>query len=257
MDVAQFKRELYQCKGTVYDLDGTLVRGRVAEGVGKRFLKRELTRIFTDWHNKGYHARNVKLGATNYSRVNRAAKEKGDPEGLRLFLEILGQARCADQESAYGFAHDYVQERALPGAHDFVRFIKYGMRTRRESHPSLVSTLGSDIAVEVAMRYFGLDNGIAAVRVAYNDGFISGGEVEARNGEEMAHKTEKVLQRYGLSLNACLVVGNDINDHPMMSAARLTAASPLADEVTKAAAHIWIRDYETFLEELRKSEVVS
>lgn len=245
---AQFKERLYQCEAAVYDLDGTLVSGRIAEGMGRRFLRREFRNIFMDPAKFYRHAYNVALGASNYRKVQRTANKIGEAEGLELFLNVLARAKCADWESAYAFVREYVESHEIPGARDFVRYLK---ALRGSGFLSLVTTIGTNIGANVAREYFGFDDAARSNEVLCRGGVISGVRTNVRNSAQKRDAVKERLRKHGLSIGGCLAIGNDRYDRETMEAAQLSAASPIATEETRQIADIWIRDYGEFLEELK------
>lgn len=126
--------------------------------------------------------------------------------------------------------------------------------------PSFISTIGTDIAASSAGEYFGTDDYVAnELEPEVVDGWrgprvcIRKLKIFVRDGHEKLKKTGKMLERFSaynksgktktLKIENCLVIGNDKYDHEMMRAAKLSAASPLADEETKRIADYWITSY--------------
>ncbi|GEM_PF-6344253 len=242
---AEFKRELYKCEGAVYNLDKTLVDGRVAEGVGKQFLISELFQG---------HLGHIWLGAKNYGEVNRLAKEQGHTAGLKHFIGVIASTGCATYDMFFRYARKYISEKQLPGSSDFISYVGDSGGLYKQ----LITTLGADLSARAARHCFdGWIKDSIGNPLTYDgipgenpDELITGINILMSNGEERLELTEKMLKKYGLSAGQCFVVGNDASDHELMRAARMSAASPLADNETKELAHIWIPDYRTFLEEL-------
>lgn len=235
----EFIERLYGCKACVYDLDKTLVRGRVAKGIGLQFLKKELKRR---------HLENVWVGIRNYKKILDIAREQGEAEGLLYLSNILGQTRSADEKSMLEFSQRYIEKHSLPGAKKLISHLNKNM-------PSFISTIGYDISAKIAKEYFGCYDSIGNPVIYYDHGnknpILKSCEIKMRTGEDKLEQTEMMLSKYGLSIADCFAIGNDPLDHGIMRGAKLSAASPLADEETKRIANYWIDDYSSFLKELK------
>ena len=245
-DMQGFKEALKECRAAIYDLDGTLIGGNVSVGIGKRYLLREAQNAFAGRQFKE-HAKNACKGIANYWKVKRIAKKDGSAEGLRCFTNILAETGAGDIESAKQFAKEYIEKHELLGARKFVIYLKYSYGI-----PAVISTIAWDIAAERAVECFGCDHSISN-RVMHDNGIITGFIPVMNDGMAKHERTCAILENlYGFGIDECLVVGNDGLDHEMMRTARISAASPLADEETKALADVWIKDYGAFAEELKK-----
>ncbi len=236
MNAYEFRNTLKGCKAAVYDLDNTLVDGRVADGMGKKFLSSELCRL---------HLNHVWLGARNYSTVKRIAEEQGEAKGLEYFFGVIGQTGCANRDLMKRFARDYIQKHGLHGSVEFAAYIKsLGIK-------QFISTIGCDMAAQASCELYGL-NDYTANPVFCQNSVVKSCEPFIKTGEDKLYHTRKMLERRGLSLRDSLVVGNDELDHELMKASKLSAASPLANEETREIADIWIENYAAFLEELER-----
>ncbi|MFH0949267.1 MAG: HAD hydrolase family protein [Candidatus Aenigmatarchaeota archaeon] len=243
MIIEEFKQQLYDCDCTVYDLDNTLVEGRVADGVGKSFLKSELFRG---------HIHHVILGAKNYKKVLEIAEKDGEVAGLEYFMNLIAKTGCATYQMFYQNAREYIEKKNIPDVRAFMHCIAH---KQLKTDGAFISTLGADVSAEAAKYYFPHVSGWIGNPLTYkqtgSDTLITGIKPVMRNGEEKLQRTEEMLQNHGLSISKCFTIGNDENDHAIMKAARLSAASPLADEPTKDIANIYIPSYSYFLEKLK------
>lgn len=236
--------ELAKYKFLVADLDGTLVDGRVAQGMGKYFLFDELKRL---------HLPHVLLGLANYRKVKEAAR-RGEAEGLEYFGNVIGRTGCAKPRLFDGYAHRYIESHSLPGAKDVMLFFGQEMET-------FISTMGSDIAAQAAREFYGCTDFVANP-VQYRDGragtSIRGVTLRIRDGTDKLEATEEMLRRHELTISDGIVLGNDRYDHESLMASRLAMASPLADEATRALVMklngAIVLDYDALLEELDSGE---
>lgn len=236
MNVYEFGSALKECKSAVYDLDNTLVEGRVAQGMGKRFLASELGR---------FHLRHVWLGITNYGKVKRIAEGSGEAYGLEYLFDVIGRTGCANKAMMEEFARDYIQKHGLPGSKEFADYLREFVVNQ------FVSTASCDIAAIAACDLYGLGD-YTANPVIYSGSVVKSCEPMIRTEVDKLYYTERMLERHGLSLSGSLVVGNDRLDHKLMEFAGVKAASPLADEETRRIADFWIEDYAELMEELER-----
>ncbi len=227
-----FKASLNGCKAVVMDLDQSLIHGTLTGDIGFKFLELE--------KNKG-HDDHYKLGMENVVKILEITLNEGVAEGLRYFFDVIGKTGCALYTTFFDLAKDAIKEAELPGAEAFVKYIK-----EKELKP-FISSMGCDIGVKAAVEYFGCKDGIGnPVIYCPEKSIIQYCKIEMRNGEEKLEKTREMLKRHGLDISEALVLGNDELDYPMMKAARLSVASPLADEEAKQIANIWIANFRAF-----------
>lgn len=239
MNPYEFKEEMQKCEAAVLDLDKCLVNGRVAQGIGEQFLSRELKR---------FHLHHVYKGLANYGKTLDIVEEKGEAAGLEYFANILFGTGCVHRDLLDSFAQKYIEKHEVPGAKDFVWQVKKTVPL------VIISTIGLDRAACIASNYFSV-NDYAANCIVWDDKYWTRAkslEMKIRDGKDKLDATMEILYKHKLSGENMFVLGNDKLDHELMKAARLSAASPLADEETKAISDIWIPDYRAFVDELEK-----
>ncbi len=243
MEIADFKKALQNCDIAVYDLDKTLVDGRVAQGIGKRFIMKELKR---------WHLHHVYSGLSNYNEVLRITSEKGEAAGIEYFANVLFGTGCADIGSIKRYSKEYIEKHELPSAREFItRVYELGPKT------GIISSICFNDTVEAAVFYFNMDGGVGN-EVVYDNStkphriVAKSLKMNIRNGKDKLEMTMEHLGLKASGMKSLFTVGNDPLDHELMKASGLSAASPLADEETKELADIWIPDYRSFVEELEE-----
>lgn len=224
----------------VADLDGTLVRGRVAQGQGKYFLQAEAKRL---------HLPHVLLGLANYGKAKKAV-EKGEAEGLEYFFGVVGRTGCATGNDFYKYAIEYLKKHSLPEAREFMLHVAGVI-------PTFISTIGSDIAAQAASDYYRC-MGYVANPLRYGAlGVITGADIKVRDGKDKMEATKGMLAKHRGVLSDGIMIGNDGYDHDLMKASALAVASPLADDATRELVRelngIVATDYESLLSELDHS----
>lgn len=244
MNTYEFREALKECRLAIFDLDGTLVSGRTADGIGKRFLKREL---------KEKHYSNVIKGAINYPLVLAVTSLRGEAAGLQYFAKVLFGTGCADMGSIKQYAKEYIEKHEIPGARDFIDKVhKTGL-----PKASVISTTGFDEAAVQALFYFNACNAVGNEIVYDKPNLISDDNIavslqmDIRTGHD---KSVHTLGKPSILVRKYIMVGDSESDHELMRNATLAAASPLADKKTRELADIWIPDYRDFLEEMEKLE---
>lgn len=224
----------------VADLDGSLIRGKVASGMGRYFLVDEAKRL---------HLPHVWSGWRNYKRVKESARMYGEAAGLEHFLDIVGRTGCATRDAFFEYAQRYIEEHSLQGAEEFMDYFA-------ELMPTFISTVGSQIAADAAAEYYGCNDCIGNP-VVYNgsrDGVIKGIDIRIRDGRDKLEAVEGMLRNHGLLISTGIAIGNDSYDHEILKASALAMAGPLADWETKELVSelngLIILDYVLFLKNL-------
>ena len=213
-DYSGLREAIGDSRAIVTCLDGALVDGRTAGGIGKRYLKQAM---------KDGHYLDVAWGAANYPVVLAKASLAGEAAGLSHFFWALGKTGHADIEAGRGFAREYIEKHQIPGARDFFQRIK-----SRYSIPVICASIGCDLAVDAAEEFFGFDHTLSNP-VRYDEhGIITGVDIVI-DDEDKFEKVDEFLERVGpFRIGECFAIGNDALDGDLMALSRACAASPLA-----------------------------
>jgi phosphoserine phosphatase len=112
---------------------------------------------------------------------------------------------------------------------------------------SVVYTGGLDVSAQAASDIFDFDDSFA--------NYTFDGSRIVPSHPDLGLDKERIAQRYlcerDLELQDCLVVGNSDTDMPLMRLARLSLASPLADEEIRQVADLWAENYGNLARDLR------
>lgn len=201
----------------IADLDNTLCEGRVAQGIGKSYLVRELLRGNFDTFSEGWK------GAKRVRAVVKAAGVNGEAEGLREFYAVLTSLGVGEKHEMYRFARKYVGDYAIREVQAFMKDVANGT-------PKILSTVGGSTAAIAAGTYFGIAHTVSNKDLFSPDGRLSGVKLLIRNGEEKLSATEELLEQMNIRLSRCVVIGDSAVDIPLLKAAGLGYASPFATE---------------------------
>jgi len=212
-------------KYAVFDLDNTLVKGRVASYVGKSYFFHQLYRFRLDHLYKG-----VK-GMRRVNEILKAGGEDAEARGLEAFIGALGETGIATWDTIYEYSKSAVERHALPGAKEFVG------RCKDNGFQTYIATIGLIISAQAARNYFGVDGARGNPLIAEN-GIIKGVNLAMKTGEDRLREVKTIVNP-----DQALVVGDSRLDWPLMDAAGFSVAAPLADEETKKRADIAITDF--------------
>jgi phosphoserine phosphatase len=225
-------------KYMITDLDYTLTDKKMAEGIGKYLLMEQLYKLRFDKFVRGYR------GARRIKNILNNGSKNPEIEGLEEFVRVLSDVRVADRKNVYKYAMMTLEKSALPGVANLVKQCKnQGMKT-------MVVTAGMDTAAEAAAEYFGIDRSVGN-RVLYGvrskNGWTIDGhgelldvDISISNGKDKL----KAMNVMNIPVEESIVVGNDKLDWELMDAAKLSLASPLADEETCKRADARVRNFE-------------
>jgi phosphoserine phosphatase len=241
-------KDIYDCRCAVFDIERTLLDTSVSEGVGKRAIEKELRyALDVSGKNKSFserlmHVYNVLYGMLNYLEVKRLLNTKGEIVAMQHFFNVLGKVRCVKREEAYEYAQKHVRKHALPDAREFVTFMKDLTQDR-----VLLTTLGSDLTSSAAGEYFGVP-AVSWNNIVYENDRIVGCDINVDDADKrLASTNREIVDRWGVGIDKCLVVGDEMSDVSSMRAAKLSAASPLAIDAVKKVATFSIEDYKGFV----------
>lgn len=226
--IAEFNAYAKRCEAALIDVDNTAVDTNVSEGIGKRYLIRELERR---------HYGNVCIGLYGAALTLYYQKLRRDERtALEKFIGALNTAGCVDLGTTEEFAEECVRKHLYPGMKEFVKYLKSGgLRT-------IVHTGGLDVSAKAVKEEVSADDSIGNYTIKGNTIVPYGQET----GLDKCTRAEKYLSDLGMSIADCLVVGDAGSDLPLMHMSALSLASPKAEKEVIEAADLWVSDYRSF-----------
>ncbi|MGD0729198.1 MAG: HAD hydrolase family protein [Candidatus Micrarchaeaceae archaeon] len=201
----------------VTDGDRTAWKSNAAIHVGQHYIVREFWRGFLGPH----HWSIMKKGIDGYKEVVELEKKSGkdSAEGLKLFYQKLVENGLGTKEELVKFADKYISTHIVETTWDILR------STRKPKF--LASVNGSSVA-QAASDIFGFTNCASNQDWFDVTGRLKGVNITIRDGEYKVRAVHDMLKAEGLHLRDAVVIGNGINDIPMLEKARLSIASPFA-----------------------------
>jgi phosphoserine phosphatase len=218
IDYHRLRDDLNESRALITCLDGALVDGRTAGGIGKRYLKRA-------WENKWYG--DAWLGAKNFPLVKLIAYSKGEAAGLKYFMDVLAKTGRADKEAGAKFAREYIEKHKIPGAWEFLDYMK-----KRFDLYILCASIGCDLGVDAADEIFGFDGKINNPVRYSGEEIITGISIDVDEKNKYQKVTDH-LDGVEIPMERCVTIGNDTLDWGLMKSSKLAAASPEANWKTK------------------------
>ncbi len=208
----------------VLDLDNTLVKGYMAEEIGKSLLLEEIEGFMKLNNESPTHLKTLLKGVIGYMKVKSVRDES---EGLERFYKILGKFNVT-KEKTYETAMKAIRKNELNGVKEFVDNLN-------GKYETIIVTMSDEMSAKAAKEYFDVDYSWGNPLV-YKDDKIKGIELKIKDSKSKRDIVEKILEKRGFKLERCCVIGDGKNDHEIMKSAGYSMASPLADEETKRIA---------------------
>lgn len=212
----------------VVDGDNTLWRGRVAEGIGKAYMLRELKRGHLGTVYRGY-----KGSKEVHEIVERFGGSVGEIQGQKKFYEILMENRLGTADELELIVRNYIV------GHEVTSVSGMLARSLSERSPSFLATASGSTATEYAYGYFRMTGRVSNEEIFDGKGRLVGFRFRIGSGEEKLYHTEKMLDAHGLRMNECDMVGDSEIDIPLLKSAKRAIASPYAtDEVRRICSEV-------------------
>ncbi len=228
-----------EVQAVVVDGDNTLWRGRAAEGIGRTYLKRELLR-----GNLATFLRGIK-GKMEVEWIVSMDGKQGQANGQRRFYEILIENGLGTKPEMALFAGHYIASHIIPQTDSLVMdYLKRGT-------PVFLSTASGTSAANYARALYvprmsmakksmdGKSDGKLKFTfsgvLSNTERFDEAGKLvefisDIMDGESKLALTEQMLDKFGIKVSDCLVVGDSDLDLPLLMSARIPIASPLAND---------------------------
>ncbi len=225
-------KDLLDCDTWIFNVDGTVVEGRVAYA-GKYIIKEEAKKLHL---GTVLHA----VLAVRYieREVERLTGEKGklaaDNFGLEEYHKMLSRFKIEEKrvESA---TYEYLREHAIPGVGDLLSGIRHETNHGKKI-PFFFSSTSSDWHVKPVNSYFSGDGYFA--NPVYEDGQVT---ILTKTPEHRVRLT-------GHDLGSCAVFGDSEIDLAFKKAgAKIFVASPLASPEVKRVADLAPDSYKDLL----------
>ncbi len=217
-----------EIRAVVVDGDNTLWKGRVAEGIGKRLLLKELCRGHISTFMRGLK------GKAEVDDIVRSYRgELGDRLGQERFYRILIENRVGNYYDMYRFAGRHIMSRRIASVTGIVaQAMDSGM-------PVFLSTAIGTTAAEFAVEMlFGRELGKELADSVHNaesfrNGRLIGFESTISSGKNKLAATVEMLERHGVKIGDCVVIGDSEIDVPMLRSAGLAMASPYSTDCVR------------------------
>ena len=242
MEICEIEREILprvdRTKAIIFDADKTLWKGRVSEGIGYAYLRRELLR-----GHMGTVYAGVK-GIIGIKSALRKDRERPDAEarGLVMFYDALKSAGLGRRHEMAAYAMRYILDNPLASTTALSHSV-------RDDMPKFIATMGGSTAANVAAEYH-YARPVSNQDMFDKEGKLQGALILMWDGEDKLRAVEDMLisERYGFRVRDCTVVGDSRTDIPLMSAAKLSIASPLATSEVHEIAKLFLYEppYGTF-----------
>ncbi|MFQ6020705.1 MAG: haloacid dehalogenase-like hydrolase [Candidatus Aenigmatarchaeota archaeon] len=239
-------KEVYQnleeSTAIVSDIDNTLIGSRMAES-GLSLVKhvwgqgRYWTAI------TGFFGGLKVLGGTALKKSR--GKLYADNWGLQTYHRILSKHKIT-REEVDTVLRKYVEKHEMLGAKEFLDYLK----NLENEKVLLLTTTGPSNGAEVCQEYFGADDYVANT-VLYDGEFVSDIKLDMKTSDDRKRLTEEKLAKFGRRLEDSIVIGDSEPDWLLMRCAKVSIASPQADNGTIARADLHIRDFREFIPQVK------
>ncbi len=211
---------------TIVDGDNTLWRGRAAEGIGKHLLRKELGRL---------HLGNVLRGMGGKQEVDMIVRTAGGAEGeikgQQRFYQILIETGLGNRATMTEAVTHFITGHRVERVFDMVSLMLDG------GYPAFLATASGTTAARFTQYMLfpsPLTGSVSNVEIfASKTEKLVDFRTPISSGEEKLAAVERMLERYGIQVGDCRVIGDSELDIPLLRAAREPLASPLAVEAVR------------------------
>ncbi len=209
-----------EAKAVIIDLDGTLCEGRVATGIGKAYMRRELARL---------HFGNLRRGIKGAERVMEVVKTNGangNAEGLKAFYDELIALGLGKRYEMFNYATKYLRKHRVEAVAAFINRFKPPV-------VKIIATTGGSTSAEAAQLEYGAESVVANIdQFKGEDATLRGVRLDIRNGDDKLIGVLDKLDMMGIKIGECIAIGDGQDDVAVLNAVPLNRryASPLADE---------------------------
>lgn len=203
----------------VVDGDKTLWKRSATEALGKAYLLRAIRELNL------YKTANYAFGIANASLIINAHRDSdGIPSGQKKFYDVMIENNMGMKEEMSSIVGKHIRNNVIENVAKIVDYYVTG------DIPVLLSTMAGSTTADYARYNFRLTDTVSNVEIFDNSKKLIGFDARITCGESKLALTEEVLDRHGLRLWNCMVIGDSIHDIPMLQSAKIAMASPFASE---------------------------
>ena len=208
----------------VVDGDKTLWQGRTLEGVFYAYMRKELAELRLPTFYK------VVCGACEVKTIVKqfGGNVEGEAKGQKRAYGVLIENGLGKKEELYSFAKDFIDKRVVRNVSDLV------MEKKRAGAAVFLSTASGTTTGEYIMERFHLRDFVSNKEFFDGKGRLMNVELVITNGENKLAATVAMLDKYNITLDECVVIGDSRLDIPMLQSAGFPMASPFATDEVKA-----------------------
>ena len=211
----------------VVDGDNTLWKGSTAEALGKAYLVKAVREL------KLYKAANCTFRT---ARANFMINIRGDPEeipyGQKKFYDVMIDNDIGMKEEMHSIIGKHIRKNIIEKIGGIVDYYVTG------DTPVFLSTMAGSTTADCAREGFRLTDTVSNTERFDSSGKLIGFDAKIICGESKLALTEDALDKYGLRIRNCMVIGDSIHDIPMLESAKIAMASPFASEKVLALKRI-------------------
>lgn len=208
-------------KAMIFDGDGTVWKGSVSKGIGMGYLMQSAT---------GLDVRAFKSLVRGAVDISRKISKNEDPEclakGLEELYSILVKNNLGTQSEMMAFAASYLSKYTIPN----MRYLMYAMSSAR---PLFLITISGSTSALAARNSLPFTDFVSNEDIFDISGKLKGVNLIVRNGEDKAARAQAMLEKYDLNIRDCAAFGDGTVDLPMLKAAKISVASPYAEDAIK------------------------
>ena len=203
----------------VVDGDRTLWKGYAIEALGKAYLVKAVRELNL------YKAANYAFGIANAGLIINAYRDSdGIPNGQKKFYDVMIENDMGMKEEMNSIVGKHIRNNVIEKVAKIVDYyVTWNI-------PVLLSTMAGSTTADYAKYNFRLTDTVSNVEIFDNSKKLIGFDAKITCGESKLALTEEVLDRHGLKLWNCMVIGDSVYDMPMLQSAKISMASPFASE---------------------------
>jgi hypothetical protein len=211
----------------VVDGDWTMWKRSTTEALGREYLVKAVREL------KLYKAANYAFGIACVKCMTNANGDSDRiPNGQRKFYEVMAENNIGVKEEMNSIVGRHIRKNAIEKVAKIVDYYATG------DTPVFLSTMAGSTTAEYAKYNFRLTDTVSNAERFDNSGKLIGFDARITCGESKLALTEEALDRYGLKLRNCMVIGDSVYDMPMLRSAKIAMASPFASEKVLALKRI-------------------
>ncbi len=212
---------LDKAKALLLDGDGTIWKGSVSKGIGIGYLMRSAAAL-----NVG----SFKSLVRGAREISRRISNSSDPEclskGLEELYALLSRNNLGTKSEMMAFSVSYINRHTIPE-------MRYLMHEVSRTRPLFLITISGSTSSIAAKSALPLTDFVSNEDIFNDSGKLTGVNLIVRNGDDKVAKTHYLLKKYGLQIRDCAAFGDGEVDMPLLKAAKISVASPYAQDAVK------------------------